>query len=979
MKKMMHILFGSISVTMAVPACYPFTSAQMKSRSHVIAIIILSLMVTVTGMLPQPATAATVTLTSVTNVTETVTLNSPSAGTADFYVFGDNVRKSGGPSAFTDISTDDGIDFASDSPVAIAWTGGTPTASSAGSSNFDYGMFGSSYSDRVTYAQFTLTMQSTSATLVFWLNPNGNGPSVSYDITVGGVRNSYTDTSGGGDLQHFTYSISGATLNEVITVRIDNVTGTNGWHNVGFMAAQVSGTATGNAPVITGQTALNTPEDTALTLDVSHLTVTDPDSSSFTLTAGDGTNYRVSGTTVTPDADFDGTLTVPVTVNDGDGDSNVFSLEVTVTAVNDVPVITAQTSLSTPEETALTLGTGHLTISDPDSASFTLTVSGGDSYVVSGSTVTPAENFNGTLTVPVTVNDGSAESGAFALTVTVTPVDDAPHVVNAMADVTAEEDAGDMTVGLENVFGDIDSNASAIVKSVVSNSGETLVSADISENILTLVFLGDQHGTAEVVVAGTADGKSAEDTFTVTVNPVDDPPRPVSDEATRITVGEGDPGLLLNLDGMFTDIDSDTRDFTFTAQSGNPDYVSASLDENLLTLSFPRKDELGTAVVTVTVTSEGQSTPYEFDVTVGPRTHAVSGQVLYFSNNIPLPGIEMILTGTSFYDGAPLSQTAETDEAGFYVFPEVARGDYGLTPFCDNPPDPVTLSATDSSVIARAVVRITELTPMEENAADVTRNGTISGLDASRLARFSAGLISFMSDLGDIWKFLPGDITFSVGTDLENQDFAGAMPGDVTGSHNPGNRRQGRCPTRTSEITADPGATLHIPVVLDDETEIMGVDIRIAYDRDVLVPGEITLAGGVLGNGDYELAVNSDGAGEIAIATFSRSAPLTAAGTLLILNFSVVGGGDALLEFTDFRCNEAHVPEDAGGFEIRGTLSQRLRIGTGTARASDTGDPADYDLSGDGRIGTEDAVTALRRGDMAVAVRVLRCVAGIGF
>jgi len=748
--------------------------------------------------------------------------------------------------------------------------------------------------------------------------------------------------------------------------------------------------AVNDAPIITGQGYVSVPEDTPLTVAFSHLAVTDVDNSypsDFTLTVYTGANYAPdegNPLVILPSPDFNGDLSVPVRVHDGAAHSGYHHLSVTVGPVDDDPTAPGQIADVTVDEdaadTVITLGA---VFGDIDSAAIAKSVASNSSpelltATVDGDTLTLAylPDQHGTAEIVIRGSaDGKSAETAFP--VTVIPVDDAPRVADGIADVTADEDAADTVITLADVFTDIDGDDSAIVKSVKSVGDPSLVAAAISGDTLTLGFLPDANGTAAVVIQGTADGKSAETSFAVTVRPVDDPPRPVGDEATKIKVSEGDADTVLNLDEIFTDIDSENHSLTFAASGSDPDFVTVSLDGSLLTLSFPRRDELGEAVVTITVTFEGKTVSYDFEVTVGPRTYAVSGQVGYFSSAIPLPGIEMILTGTSFYDGSPLDYTVETGENGIYIFPEAVRGDYTLTPFCEDPPDPVTLSATDASVIGMAVVGITDLTPDEEAVADVTRNGTISGMDASRLARFSTGLIPAMSDLGDVWKFLPGEIAFSAGADLENQDFAGAMPGDLTGSHNPGNRRQGRDPARMTEIAAAPGRTLSVPLVLTDDTEIRGVDIRVAYDRDTLTPGEITLAGGILENGDYELAANPDADGDIAIATFSRSFPVTASGTLLTLSFDVTGGGDTLLDITDFRVNEAYVPEDAGGFDIGGTLSQRLRIDTGTAPyAPDTRDSAEYDLSGDGRIGTEDAVIALRLGDMAAAIRVLRCVAG---
>src|SRR5690606_7687422 len=154
----------------------------------------------------------------------------------------------------------------------------------------------------------------------------------------------------------------------------------------------------------------------------------------FSLTVASGSNYTVIGNTVTPNANFNGTLKVPVQVSDGSATSASFTLDVVVKPENDRPVISGQTPVSTPEEQAITIVKEHLTVIDPDDnypADFTLTVSPGLNYTLSGNTITPALNFNGTLSVPVRVNDGSANSDIFNLQVQVLPVNDAPEIGRA--------------------------------------------------------------------------------------------------------------------------------------------------------------------------------------------------------------------------------------------------------------------------------------------------------------------------------------------------------------------------------------------------------------------------------------------------------------------------------------------------------------------------------------------------------------------
>ena len=69
------------------------------------------------------------------------------------------------------------------------------------------------------------------------------------------------------------------------------------------LCVQVSGGGGNDAPVITAQGALTTAEETALTITLADLTVSDPDNSypaDFTLAVQNGVNYTRVGSTLTP-------------------------------------------------------------------------------------------------------------------------------------------------------------------------------------------------------------------------------------------------------------------------------------------------------------------------------------------------------------------------------------------------------------------------------------------------------------------------------------------------------------------------------------------------------------------------------------------------------------------------------------------------------------------------------------------------------
>ena len=155
-------------------------------------------------------------------------------------------------------------------------------------------------------------------------------------------------------------------------------------------------------PVITAQSPLSTNEDTPITLVIGNFTVTDPEPTTYTLIVNPaaGTNYTVSGNIITPNLNFSGTISVPVTVSDGALTSASFNAQIQVVPVNDAPVITGQTSLSTVEDIPLTLKLSDLTVTDVDNTyptGFSLTVLAGTNYTFSGLTITPTLDFVGTM------------------------------------------------------------------------------------------------------------------------------------------------------------------------------------------------------------------------------------------------------------------------------------------------------------------------------------------------------------------------------------------------------------------------------------------------------------------------------------------------------------------------------------------------------------------------------------------------------
>lgn len=383
---------------------------------------------------------------------------------------------------------------------------------------------------------------------------------------------------------------------------------------------QVQVTAVNDAPTITAQAVLSTPEDTALVLALGNFTVTDVDHpgypSGFTLVLGSGANYAVSGTTVTPSANYNGTLTVPVTVRDpANASSATFNATVTVTSVNDLPAITAQTPspLAATEDTAFTITTSNLVVTDADHTyptSFTVQVGTGTNYAVSGATVTPAANFAGTLSIPVTVTDpAGGVSASFTVQANVAAVND-PPVITAQATLSTPEETALSLALAQFTATDVDHAGypSGFTLQVGTGANYTVSGTTVTP---ALNFNGTL--TVPVTVRDPANAASAVFNASITVTAVND--LPVITAQAALTTAEDVPITLLLGNLTVTDVDNAGYPSGFTLQVGAGSNYAASG-----AVVTPAANFSGTLSIPVTVTDPagGTSATFNASVTVTP-------------------------------------------------------------------------------------------------------------------------------------------------------------------------------------------------------------------------------------------------------------------------------------------------------------------------------------------------------------------------
>jgi gliding motility-associated-like protein len=390
---------------------------------------------------------------------------------------------------------------------------------------------------------------------------------------------------------------------------------------------QITVTPVNDAPQIIGQVPISVGESQPVTLTLSHLTVFDPDNSyptGFSMFVLAGANYSVSGTTVTPAANFSGALQVGVFVSDGSAMSAVYNVQILVNSVNDPPVITGQSSITSPEDQAFTVQLSHLTVSDPDNtypADFTLQVLSGTNYTFSGNTVTPATNFNGTLTVQVSVNDGIINSAPFGLQVQITAVNDAP-VITGQATLSTNEETS-ITLQLSNLTVTDPDNTYPTGFTMTAFSG-----SNYTVSGLTVTPAVNFNGVLSVPVrVNDGAANSANFNLQITVNPVNDPP--VITGQTALSTMEEQPVTIAFSNLTVTDVD-DTypTGFTISVQPG-ANYTASGATVT------PANNFTGALSVNVVVNDgSSNSAPFVFTIQVNPSndTPVITGQVALSTN-----------------------------------------------------------------------------------------------------------------------------------------------------------------------------------------------------------------------------------------------------------------------------------------------------------------------------------------------------------
>lgn len=305
--------------------------------------------------------------------------------------------------------------------------------------------------------------------------------------------------------------------------------------------------------------------------------------------AGPAVDPGTGALTYTPAANASGSATIAVklhdaggTANNGQDASDEQEFTITVNAVNDAPVV-SDFAKAVGEDSALTFTTAdftsHFSDADPGDSLQTVKLTALPSHgtlqllgtsvsqyqEISSSSLAnliymPSAGYLGSDSLAWNVSDGTAYAGQHAtLTISVAAVNHAPSFT-AGSDQTVDEDAGPQTVSgwaTSISAGRVSESGQILTFQITGNSNTNLFAAgpavDATNGTLTYTPAANAFGTATIQVqlhddGGTANGgqdTSAVQTFTITVNAVNDAPvvgdfsKSVAEDGT-LAIGTGD-------------------------------------------------------------------------------------------------------------------------------------------------------------------------------------------------------------------------------------------------------------------------------------------------------------------------------------------------------------------------------------------------------------------------------------------------------
>ena len=338
--------------------------------------------------------------------------------------------------------------------------------------------------------------------------------------------------------------------------------------------------------------------------------------------------------TITPVLNMNGSTIITITVNDGKlSESTSFTL--IVNPVADAPTISSIPAQTTFEEMTTSVITftigdidtsfGNLTV-DAQSENTTLVAQSG--MVLGGTganrtlTITPRPEQMGSTVITVTVQDESNLTASIAFSLTVYPMSDAPTI----SDITNQTTNEDITTEpIVFTVMDVDTEISALIITSQSSNQALVPHANFEINYndtshqVIITPMADMFGMAIITMTVTDESNlSASDSFTLTVNAINDAPtiHAPADQSTRMGVP------MKPITFTVADVDTPTNVLSVTAQSDNPLLVpdaniniSGNDSQRTITIT-PTEHVTGTVTINLAVTDGMLSAEDSFGLVV---------------------------------------------------------------------------------------------------------------------------------------------------------------------------------------------------------------------------------------------------------------------------------------------------------------------------------------------------------------------------
>lgn len=336
---------------------------------------------------------------------------------------------------------------------------------------------------------------------------------------------------------------------------------------------------------------------------VGTFTTTDPnvgDTHTYTLVSGDGAtdnaSFTISGNSLRTaaifDADIKSTYNIRVQTTDQTGRSFQRTFTITVTAGNQAPTSIALGTSTVNENVTVGTIVGALTTVDPnpsDTHTYTLVTGTGStdnaSFGISGSNLVTATTLNfetkSSYSVRVRSTDSSGLFTEQTFTITVVNVNEAPTSLSLTNSTISDNSAIGTPVGTLSTTdpdaGDTHTYSLATGTGSTDNASFQIVGNEL-RSAIAIDF--ETQATYSVRIRSTdAGGLSTEQTFTITVTPVNEGPTAIT--LNNLTIAENQP--LATAVGTLTTTDADAGDthtYTLVSGAGDTDNVSFSISGN---------------------------------------------------------------------------------------------------------------------------------------------------------------------------------------------------------------------------------------------------------------------------------------------------------------------------------------------------------------------------------------------------------------